>query len=57
MLKYKPEGKRSLGRLQKRWMDVAEKDLNDLGAQNWRNIVQVWDKLSDLVMAVKTFGE
>jgi len=41
----------------KRWLDVVEKDLEDLGAQNWREIVQDRDKRSDLVMAAKTLGE
>jgi hypothetical protein len=32
-------------------MSLVEKDLEDLGALNWREIVQDRDKLSDLVMA------
>lgn len=31
-------------------MDVVEKDFEDLGAQNWREIVQDQDKWSNLVM-------
>jgi hypothetical protein len=38
-------------------MDVVEKDLEDLGAQNWREIVLDRDKWDDLVMAAKTLGE
>jgi len=35
----------------------VEKDLEDLGAQNWRGIVQDRDKWDDLVMTAKTLGE
>jgi hypothetical protein len=56
-LNWKPEGRRPRGRPRKRWMDVVEKDLEDLGAQNWREIVQDRDKWDDLVMAAKTLGE
>lgn len=34
-------------------MDVVEKDLEDLGVQDWREIM----KDRDLVMAAKTLGE
>lgn len=37
-------------------MDVVEKDLNDLGGQDWREFVQDHDKWSDLLMAAKTLG-
>ncbi|KAL4147798.1 hypothetical protein QTP88_002147 [Uroleucon formosanum] len=56
-LNWKPEGRRPRGRPWKRWVDVVEKDLEDLGAQNWREIVQDRDKWGDLVMAAKTLGE
>jgi hypothetical protein len=39
------------------WLDVVEKDLEDLGVQDWREIVQDRDKWSDLVMAAETLGE
>jgi len=38
-------------------MGVVEKDLEYLGAQNWREIIQNRDKWSDLVIAVKTLRE
>lgn len=38
-------------------MNVVEKDLEDLGAQNWREILQNRDKWSNFVMAAKTLGE
>ncbi|KAL4142816.1 hypothetical protein QTP88_005213 [Uroleucon formosanum] len=44
-LNWKSEGRRPRGRPRKRWMDVVEKDLEDLGAHNWREIVQDRDKL------------
>jgi hypothetical protein len=56
-LNWKPEGRRPLSRPRKRWMDVVEKDLEDLGLQNWWEIVQDRDKWDDLVMAAKTLGE
>jgi hypothetical protein len=56
-LNWKPEGRRPGGRPRKRWMDVMEKDLEDLGAQNWRELVQDRDKWDDLVMAAKTLGK
>jgi len=34
-----------------------KKDLEDLGAQNWREIVHDRDKWSDLVIVAKTLGE
>jgi len=35
----------------------VEKDLEDLGVQNWREIVQDCDRWNDLVIAAKTLGE
>lgn len=40
VLDWKPEEKISRGCPRKRWIDGVEKDLEDLGAQNWREIVQ-----------------
>ena len=57
VLNWKPEGKRPRGRIRKRWMDVVEKDLEDLGVKDWREIVQDREKWNDLVMAAKTLGE
>lgn len=57
VLNWKPEGRRPRGRPWKRWMDVVEKVLEDLGAQNWKEIVQDRDKWADLVMVAKTLGE
>lgn len=56
-LNWKPEEKRPRGHPRKRWLDVVEKDLEDLGVQNWREIVQDRDTWSDLVMVAKTLGE
>lgn len=50
VLNWKPERKRPSGRSRNKWMDVIEKDLENLGAQNWREIVQDRYKWSDLVM-------
>ena len=57
VLNWKPEGKRPRGRPRKICLDVVEKDLEDLGVQDWREIVQDRDKWSDLVMAAETLGE
>jgi len=57
VLNWKPEGKRPRGRPRKRWIDVVERDLDDLGVWNWREIVQDRDRWNDLVMAAKTLGE
>ena len=39
------------------WQCFLDCDLEDLGAQNWREIVQNWDKWEVLVMAEKTILE
>lgn len=57
ILNWKLVGKRPRGRPQERWMDVVVKDLEDLGAHNWREIVQERDKWRNLVMAGKALGE
>lgn len=40
VLQWKPEGKRTGGHPRKRWIDVVEKYLEDLGIRNWRESVQ-----------------
>lgn len=54
VLDWKSEGKRPRGCPRKRRMDVVEKDLEDLGAQNGRVLVQDRDEWFDLVTAAKT---
>lgn len=44
ILNWKPLGKRPRGRPRKRWMDVVEEDLERLGVQEWREIVQDREK-------------
>lgn len=41
ILNWKPEVRRSQGRPRKKWIDVVEKDLEDLKAQNRMEIIQV----------------
>lgn len=57
VLNWKLEGKKPWGRPRKRWMDIVEKDLENLGVQDWREFVQERDKWGDLVRAAKTLGE
>jgi len=57
VLECKSTGKRPRGRPRKRWLDVVEEDLNRMGVQDWRELVQDRDKWRDLVMAVKTLKE
>jgi hypothetical protein len=38
-------------------LDVVEEDLERLGVQEWREVVQDREKWRDIVMAVKTFRE
>jgi len=40
ILNWKPMGKRPRGRPRKRWLDVVEEDLERLGVQEWRKVVQ-----------------
>jgi len=57
VLNWKSEGKKPRGRPRKIWMDVVEKDLEDLGTQNWSKMIQDRDKWSDFVMTAKTLGK
>lgn len=47
-------GKRLWGRPRKRWMDFMEEDLERLGVQEWREVVQDGEKWRDVVIAAKT---
>jgi len=44
ILNWKPMGKRPRGRPRKKWLDVVEKDLERLGVQEWREVVQDREK-------------
>lgn len=57
ILNWKSMGKRPRGRPRKRWMDVVEEDLERLGVQEWREIVQNHEQWRDIVMAAKTLRE
>lgn len=54
VLDWKPEGKILLGCPRKRWIDAVEKNSEDLGARNLREIVQDRERWNNLVMAAKT---
>jgi hypothetical protein len=57
ILNWKPMGKRPRGRPRKRWLDVVEEDLERLGVQEWREVVQDREKWRDIVMAAKTLRD
>jgi hypothetical protein len=50
----KPEGKRPLGRLRRRWDDNIKMDFQEMGcgAKDWIELVQVRDRCRPLVNAV-----
>jgi hypothetical protein len=54
LLVGKPEGKRTLGRPRRRWMDNIRMDLGEVrwGAVGWIDLVQDWDRWRALVNAV-----
>lgn len=54
VMECKPERKRPRGRPRKRWLDLVEEDLKDLGVQEWREFVQDRERWRDVVMAAKT---
>jgi hypothetical protein len=54
----KPEGKRPLGRLRRRWEGNIEMDLREIGwgGMNWINLTQdrdQWRALVNMVMSVR----
>jgi len=50
----KPEGKRPLGILRRRWKDNIKMDLQEVGCggMDWIDVCQVWDRWRALVNAV-----
>jgi len=50
----KPEGKRPLGRLRRRWEDNIKMDLQEVGCggMDWIELAQEWDRWRALVNAV-----
>jgi hypothetical protein len=54
LLVGKPEGKRPLGRLRRRWIDNIKMDLGEIGwgGVDWIGLAQHRGKWSDLVNAV-----
>jgi len=52
----KPEGKRSLGRLRRRWEDNIKMDLQEVGGGgDWMELAQARDRWWTLVNAVMNF--
>ena len=54
----KPEGKRSLGRPRRRWVDNNRMELQDVGygLVDWNRMAQDRDRWRTLVRAVMNFG-
>jgi hypothetical protein len=54
----KPEGKRSLGRPRRRWEDIIEIDLQEVGCggMDWIELAQDRGRWRALVNAVMNFG-
>jgi hypothetical protein len=55
VFKYTPEGKRSLRRASKRWLDSAENDLMKMGVRGWRKIAKdrdAWKLILKLARAL-----
>ena len=54
-LMWKPEGKRPLGRLRRRWEDNIKMDLHEVrcGGMDWIELAQGRDRRRALVIAVK----
>jgi hypothetical protein len=50
----KPEGKRPMGRLRRRWVDNIRNDLQDVGCgyMDWIGLAQDTDRWRTLVLAV-----
>jgi hypothetical protein len=50
----KPEGKKPLGRLRRRWKDGIKMDLMKIGREgvDWIHLVQDWDRWRAVVNAV-----
>ena len=56
-LEWKPHGKRPRGRPRKRWIDVVEEDLRNMGINAWREMVLDRDRWREVVSAAKTLRE
>jgi len=54
---WKPVGKRPKGRPRKRWIDRVTEDLNAMGIEDWREIVQDKEKWRNIVVMAKTLRE
>jgi hypothetical protein len=56
-LEWKPHGKRPRGRPRKRWIDVVEEDLRNMGIDARREMVLDRDRWREVVLVAKTLGE
>jgi len=57
VMEWKPEGKRSRGGPRKRWLDMVEGHLKEIGIKEWKRIVQDHEAWRNAVMAAKTLRE
>ena len=56
-LEQKPHGKKPRGRPKKRWIDVVEEDLRNMGIDAWREMVLDRDRWREVVLAAKILRE
>jgi len=52
VLKWKPQGKRTLGRPKQRWIDKVEKNLAEIGIRDGETIAQDRDRWKQVCVAV-----
>ena len=57
LVRYKPEGKRPMGRPRRRWVDNIRMDLQEVGCgyMDWIGLAQDRDRWRTLVSAVMNF--
>jgi len=52
--RMKTSGKETLWKHKKRWIDIVEEDLKNIGLNEWREIIYYRDRWCDVVLTAKT---